>query len=167
MKFASIIGAIGTFAFTASAAAQDRTCISVAENQAVVANLMPTLLPAVADHCAQFAGRDAFLTREGRALAQRFAPLSRSSWSVAGPALERALDTDLPTDDTMLALGRTALSSGIAGSLDAQTCGTVDRLTRELAPLPEQNFINVLALFLEVGVAEQSDVPFKVCRAAG
>ena len=40
-----------------------------------------------------------------------------------------------------------------------------DRLLAELAPLPPENLAGVMALFLEIGIAENEDVPFRVCPA--
>ncbi|MGB3721457.1 MAG: hypothetical protein WA979_01400 [Pacificimonas sp.] len=163
---------ISTFAISAalatSAAAQgERTCISPVESEAVIGNLLPAIMSQSARHCAQQLGEGAFLAREGERLAADLTPHSRASWPVAKSVMEKIGGTALPDNEAILEAGRAIIAGGIANGLDAPACDTVSRLTEQLAPLPAENFTGVFALFLELGIAENASVPFKVCRAEG
>ncbi|MGB7406665.1 MAG: hypothetical protein WA906_13330 [Pacificimonas sp.] len=152
-------------AAVAQSEAAGRSCVSPEESRAVVANLLPDILKQSAISCRAQIGEDNWLTRDGASFAMDLEPLADRAWPDAKRALERIAGNPLPDDPAMLAIGRSVIAAGIATNLDAGACDTVSRLTAELAPLPPANFAGVFALFLELGIAENADVPFRVCRA--
>ena len=145
--------------------AQQRTCISAAENEAVIGNLLPSILAAAADRCVERIGPGAYLASAGQRLAAGLQGHADASWPVAKQALERVGGNALPDNEALLGAGRALIAGGIANGMDADACRTVSRLTEKLAPLPPENFAGVFALFLELGISENAEVPFKVCRA--
>ena len=145
-----------------SASAQDR-CISRAENQALVAHLLPDLLESVEKRCTPVLGRGTFLERGAKELAGKAEPMSRRAWPAAREALERQSGSRLPKNDYILNIGRRAITDGIANGMDAQACRTTDELLAQLAPLPPENLANVFALFLEAGLNGNPDSELRVC----
>lgn len=157
----------GLVAFTlpAAAVAQEARCVSRAESRAVVANLMPALLTSAAERCGPQLGARSYLAANAPRLAQRMAAHGEASWPVARRAIQIIGGYDLPNNPALIELGRQALATGIAGRMDAQACIAVDALAEQLAPLPPENFANVFALFLEMGVNADKKAAIKVCPA--
>lgn len=147
----------------AAAIAQDAKCVSRAESRAVVANLMPALLTSAAQRCAPLGSR--YLAANAPSLTQRLAAHGEASWPVARRAIEKIGGNPLPDNPTLIELGRQALATGITGKMDANACTAIDQLAEQLAPLPPENFANVFALFLEMGVNADKKAAIKVCPA--
>ena len=76
--------------------------------------------------------------------------------------LIRMSGNNLPDNETMLALGRTLISTTIANEMKAPECSTVSRLTQQLEPLPPANFANVVALFCGSGRTDAEKLPAEV-----
>ncbi|MGB3737932.1 MAG: hypothetical protein WA948_01110 [Pontixanthobacter sp.] len=165
-RFAIFLAGISAAALPASAIAQDRQCVSRAESQAVVAHLMPTLLTTLEKNCARKIGKDTYLSRNVTKLAANAKPASQRAWPMTRAVFERQGGDKLPDNETLLEFGRMAIAEGITGRLKADECNTVSTLIEQLAPLPPQNFNNVFALFLEVGMNETKDSPIRVCKPA-
>lgn len=165
-RFAASIAAIAAFATPAAAIAQQASCVSRAESQAVTANLLPPLLLSAATRCAPRLGSGSYLAANADRLAQRLTPLADRSLPVTVCAFERIGKNPLPDNPALLELGRNVIANGITKDLDVKSCDVIDRLTRELAPLPPENFANVFALFLEAGINGNAKPPLKVCEPA-
>ncbi len=160
----TLLAATASVSLAVSATAADnRICISEAENEALVANLLPSLLTQVERRCTPMLG-GGYLAANGDALADELSAYGQASEATTVTVFERVLRTDLPRDPALLDAGRTMMAAGIAASLDERACETIDRLTASLAPLPAENFASVFALFLEMGIADNKDVPWRVCR---
>ena len=154
-----------SFALPASAIAQQADCVSRAESQAVTANLLPPLLESAAKRCGPKLDNSSYLRTNSKQLARRLTPLADRSLPATVRAFERIGGNPLPENETLLNFGRIAIADGITKDLDTASCDVIDRLTRELAPLPPQNFANVFALFLEAGINGSDSSPLKVCEA--
>ena len=158
--------ALAALALPAAAVAQTaRPCVSVAENEAVVGYILPSLVTRLTARCGT---ATPYLRANGPRLSNALRPNSDASWTAARVAAERVSGKAIPTTGTggriaQAALGP-ALADGIAGGFETGNCGTVDRLMTQLAPLPPRNLSAVLALFLELGIAENDQVPYRVCR---
>ncbi|MEO0501414.1 MAG: hypothetical protein AAF205_12825 [Pseudomonadota bacterium] len=166
----SFAAALALIALPAAAQAQaqeaaPRMCITPAENEAVIGNLLPAILRQAATRCATLIDDQNYLPREGAALADTLRENAGRSWPVTKTVFERIGGTPLPDDQAVIDTGRKVIAGSVAAGLDAQACDTVSRLVRELAPLPADNFTRVFALALELGISDDSAVPFKVCRA--
>lgn len=163
-------GLIGLVAMAGQASAQTATarpCISERQSEAVVAYVLPTLVPAMAVRCLPQIGTQSYLVRNAQRLATRFGPGSSAAWPDARAAVERISRIRIPTDGIEATLAQGALGAGvsatIAAAFDGTNCQAVDRLLEDLEPLPPANFASVMALFLEVGIARNDRVPFRVC----
>ncbi len=164
MKLAPALAALAAVALPSSAIAQEQRCIPREDSQAVVANLLPALLESAARTCGPQIGQG-YLAANSAALAQRLAPQAQRNWPQAKDTLEYVMKTELPDNEAVLQFGRQALAEGITSKLDRDACLAVDRLTEQLAPLPPQNFANVFALFLELGMSRNEDTELKICPA--
>ena len=152
---------------TAVAQTQARPCISAAENEAVVAYVMPDLIGAIENRCGRVLPADAFLGTGSAALQKRLQPQSDRAWPRARKAAQRITGTPMPVEGPLANIAKSALAPAaalsIAQGFDAERCRIADRLLAELAPLPPENLARVMALFLELGSATSEDVPFRVC----
>ena len=149
-------------------AQEPRRCISVAQNEAVTGYILPPLVSELARFCASHLGDDAYLPANAAALQQRLRPLAEAAWPAARTAVERISGSAIPADgvagEVVRAAIAPAVASSVAAGFDANGCRVTDRLLAELAPLPAENLVGVMALFLEIGVADKDKAQFKVCR---
>ena len=154
---------------TAAAQTPARPCISPAENEALVAYVMPDLIGALENRCGRVLPADAFLGTQSGALKGKLQPQSDRAWPKARKAAQRITGTPMPVEGPLANIAKKALAPtaalSIAQGFDAERCRIADRLLAELAPLPPENLARVMALFLEVGSAERDEVPFRVCPA--
>ena len=151
-------------ALPATAVAQQADCVSRAEARAVTANLMPDLLQSAGERCGRVLGGSSFLAQNDDRLAAKLQPTADASWATARGALERLGGNPLPDNEALVDMGRKLLANGITKDLDREACGFVNDLTRELAPLPPRNFVNIFSLFLEAGINGNDESPIKVCK---
>ncbi|RDC60549.1 hypothetical protein HME9302_01760 [Alteripontixanthobacter maritimus] len=163
--FALSAAALATFAMPASAIAQQADCVSRAESRAVTANLLPPLLKSTAKRCTPKLGNGSYLATNADRLADRLTPIADRNLPATVSAIERIGGNPLPNNPALIEFGRAAIADGITKEFSTETCDVVDRLTRELAPLPPENFVNVFALFLQAGIDGSEQSPLKVCKA--
>ena len=159
----TIFAGFAALALPAAAVGQEAKCVSRAESRAVVANLMPALLTSAAQRCGPQLGARSYLAANAPRLAQRMTAHGNASWPVAQRAIEIIGGNALPDNPALIEFGRQALATGIAAKMDAQACTAIDALAEQIAPLPPENFANVLALFLEMGVNADRKAAIKVC----
>jgi hypothetical protein len=154
---------------TAAAQTPARPCISPAENEALVAYVMPELVGALEQRCAGALPAQPFLGTRSASLKTRLAPQAQRAWPRARKVAQRLAGSRLPVDGPFEGVAKAALAPAaatmIARGFDGERCRIADRLLAELAPLPPENLARVMALFLEVGSAERDEVPFRVCPA--
>ncbi len=152
---------------TAFAQTQSKPCITPAENEAVVAYVMPDLIGALETRCARALPADAFLATRSAALQRKLQPTSEKAWPRAKKSVQRFVGLRIPIDGPFESAAKAALAPAaatlIAQSFDAEQCRVADRLLAELAPLPPENLARVMALFLELGSAQTDEVPFRIC----
>ena len=152
---------------TAAAQTQSRPCITPAENEAVVAYIMPDLIGALETRCARALPADAFLGTRSASLKRKLEPQAQKAWPQAKKSVQRFAGLGMPIDGPFESVTKAALGPAaatlIAQGFDGEQCRIADRLLAELAPLPPENLARVMALFLELGSAQNDKVPFRVC----
>lgn len=150
---------------TATVAQTTRPCISAAENEAVVGYILPSLVTKLAARCGTGAP---WLRANGARVAASLSANSDASWGVARQAAGRVVGSPIPSDGAAGRIAQAAigpaLADGIAGAFETKNCATADRLIEQLSPLPPRNLAGALALVVELGVAENTQVPYRVCR---
>ena len=167
MKLATIALSLAAFALPGAAIAQEARCIPQNESRAVVANLLPDIIQSASTRCATHLDRGSYLGSRSADLVNDLRPLATRSWPQAKGTLEYMIGSALPDNPAILELGRRAIAEGITRNLDATNCSVVDRLVGEIAPLPPENFANVFALFLELGLNSAKDSALRICPARG
>ena len=154
---------------TAVAQSDTRPCLTRAENEAVVAYVLPELIGALENRCASTLTARAFLGTRSAALRAKLEPQAQKAWPRARNAAQRVVGSNLPVDGPFEGVAKKALAPALANvmaqNFDAERCRIADRLLAELAPLPPENLAGAMALFLEIGLAERDDAPVRVCPA--
>ncbi len=164
MKIAPIALSLASLALPAAAIAQETRCIPQGESRAVVANLLPDIIESAAARCSTQLGGVTYLGSQSGQLVADLRPLARQSWPQAKVTLEEhVIGSELPDNPMVLELGRKAIAEGVTSELDAEMCSSVDRLVAEIAPLPPENFANVFALFLELGLNASEESTIRIC----
>ena len=117
---------------TASAQTQARPCITAAENEAVVAYVMPDLIGALENRCGRVLPADAFLGTQSGALKGKLQPQSDRAWPKARKAAQRITGTPMPVEGPLANIAKKALAPtaalSIAQGFDAERCRIADRL---------------------------------------
>lgn len=161
--FSKVAAALALTATPAMASAQSMNqCMTSTEGQAVVGNLMPSLMTAIGERCAKF-DRGSYIVRNSAQLSRGFQAHANASWPAARAALNRVGDDPLPDNELLLSAGRTLIAASVAAEMQASECDTISRLTEQLAPLPRANFANVVALFVEAGAKREKNSQLKFC----
>ncbi len=136
---------------SSSAAAAPPRCVTRAEAADLGLFLMPVLIDGIAAKCRTALPADAFLVRDGRALAQRLDAEGLRRWPGARRAMEKMGGDKLPdfvSDDTAQRLAREAVASEVVKDVKSKDCPDIDEGLSILAPLPTENFGRMIALFL-------------------
>ena len=135
----------------------------------LIACMPPELIGALETRCGPSLPANAFLGSRSAALQKKLEPQAERAWPRARNAAQRLAGTSLPVNGRFEGVAKAAIAPAaatmIARGFDAERCRIADRLLAELAPLPPANLAGVMALFLELGIAENEDVPFRVCTA--
>ena len=123
---------------TAAAQTPARPCISPAENEALVAYVMPELVDALEQRCASALPAQPFLGTRSGALKARLAPQAERAWPRARKVAQRLAGSRLPVDGPFEGVAKAALAPAaatmIARGFDGERCRIADRLLAELAP---------------------------------
>ena len=178
MPLRSVALAAIAFGLTAPqvALAAQAPCLTVSEASAVAAYAMPSVISGTAQRCAPVLGKDAWLSRNGTALSQRYADRKPVVWPEAKAALLRMVaDGADPASDvikslpdaSMQQLADSLVVSSVAEKMPASRCGAVDRFLSLISPLPPENTAELVALTL--GVLSHDEQPrlgkFAICKA--
>ncbi len=150
--------------------AQPKPCISPDQNEAVTAYVMPALATEMARKCAPSLAANAYLTANAQRLSRAWQPAADRAWPTARTVVAKLAGIPLAPGSGGDGFAKMVLAPALAGKIafemDAQACAVTDRLLQQLEPLPAQNLAAVLALVLEVGSQQQTQLPFRVCRLA-
>lgn len=166
------------FALAAPQVAQaaDPVCLTPREVTALSTYALPSAIGGVTRNCAASLPADAWLPRNGAALAQRYGEGKARAWPDAKAAFLKMsaatnpeatlLFTSLP-DDSLQPLADAALSGIVAGKIKPESCPAIDRALSLLAPLPAENTAELIAL--AVGIGAKAGEPrlgkFAICKA--
>ena len=110
---------------TATAQTQARPCITAAENEAVVAYVMPDLIGALENRCARVLPADAFLGTQSGALKGKLQPQSDRAWPKARKTAQRITGTPMPVTPGMTTWGRSVTPSARAVAAWVRMASTV------------------------------------------
>ncbi|HVR89648.1 MAG TPA: hypothetical protein VHG29_00960 [Novosphingobium sp.] len=156
-------------------AAQEAPCLTPAEFTALSSYALPSLITGAAERCTAVLPGNAYLTRSGAQLAQRYAARKSAAWPGAkaaflkvsgGNAEVSQLFTAMP-DEALQPMVDGLISGMIGQKLPTERCGSIDRLASLLAPLPPENTAELIGL--AVGLGSKSGKgkvgQFSICAA--
>lgn len=143
-----------------AAQAAEPPCLTAREFTDLSSYALPSVITGTAERCSAALGPSAFLTRDGRALASRYAAAKPAAWPGAKSAFLKlsggansdtaGLFRSLP-DDKLRPMVDTLVEGLIAQQVPAERCRTIDTAVRLLAPLPPQNTAELIALAVGLG----------------
>lgn len=142
------------------AQAAEPPCLTAREFTDLSSYALPSIITGTAERCSAALGPSAFLTRDGRALAARYAAAKPAAWPGAKSAFLKlsggansdaaGLFKSLP-DDKLRPMVDTLVEGLIAQQVPAERCRTIDTAVRLVAPLPPQNTAELIALAVGLG----------------
>lgn len=152
--------AIGLTALPGLAQAAEPPCLTAREFTALSTYALPSMITGTAQRCSATLPADAFLKRNGAALASRYAAAKPAAWPGAKAAFMKlsrgvnaeamGLFTALP-DDKLQPMVDTLVEGLIGQQVPPERCTIIDRAVRLLAPLPPQNTAEIIAMTLGLG----------------
>lgn len=151
-------------------------CLTPREFGAVTRFALPAAITGANQRCAATLPADAFLPREGAALAARYAQAAAASWPDARAALLRiAGDGDhglgatlrSTPDPSLQEMVRGTVAGFVAGRLPIERCPAVDTILHLLAPLPPGDTAQLIATVVGLAAASRARKlgPIAVCPA--
>lgn len=161
-------------AFTAAAAlvatltaqtalAAEPPCLTPGEFTALSTYALPSMITGTTQRCAASLPADAWLKRNGPALAQRYARIRPAAWTRAKPAvLKLAGSTGGQTAEVFRAMPDANLQQMadafieglVTQRVPADRCSVIDRMVRLVSPLPPENTAELIGL--TVGLTSRS-----------
>lgn len=158
---------------TAGAAAP---CLTPDEFASLAQFSLPSVVDGARARCASNLSADAFLRKDGEALARRWAQAGDKSWPQAKAAFLKLSDTGNADANTlMLAMPEDSLREMVSGfvegivasQLPLDRCGLADRIIGVLAPLPSRNTAELIAMLVELGTEKKGGKlgSFSICPA--
>lgn len=140
--------------------AAEPQCLTAREFTDLSSYALPSIITGTAERCSAALGPNAFLKRDSRALAARYAAAKPAAWPGAKSAflkLSGGANSDaaglfraLP-DDKLQPMVDTLVEGLIAQQVPAERCRTIDTAIRLLAPLPPRNTAELIALAVGLG----------------
>lgn len=140
--------------------AAEPPCLTAREFTDLSSYALPSIITGTAERCSAALGPGAFLKRDGRALAARYAAAKPAAWPGAKNAflkLSGGANSDAAelfrslSDDKLRPLVDTLVEGLIAQQVPAERCRTIDTALRLVAPLPPQNTAELIALAVGLG----------------
>lgn len=158
-RFAAFAAALSTMLPTLAQAAE-APCLTPSEFTAVSTYAMPAIIDGTVQRCGSTLSPDAFLRRDGRSLAQRYAVLKPRAWPGAKAAFLKIsagkggemgdMLRGMP-DSSLQPMLDAFVSGAVSQQLPLQRCGAVNRVVELLAPLPPENTAELIALATGLG----------------
>jgi hypothetical protein len=143
-----------------AAQAAEPPCLTAREFTDLSSYALPSIITGTAQRCSSTLAANAFLKRDGSALAARYATAKPAAWpgaknaflKLSGGANSDTANLFKALPDNKLQPMVDALVEGlIAQQVPAERCRTIDAAVRLLAPLPPQNTAELIALAVGLG----------------
>jgi hypothetical protein len=136
--------------------AAGQPCLTSAEFTALSNYALPSIITGTTQRCAASLPADAWLRRNGNQLAARYAAAKPAAWPAAKSAFLKlggngannetaGLIRSLP-DNSQQQMADLFIAGLVSQRLPIDRCGVIDRLVRLLAPLPQENTAELIAL---------------------
>ena len=151
---------VGLIALPGIAHAAEPPCLTAREFTDLSSYSLPSIITGTAQRCETALGSDAFLPRNGTALAARYAAGKSAAWpgakaafiKLSGGTNSQAADLfkALP-DDKLRPLVDGLVEGLIAEQIPMARCRTIDSAVRLVAPLPPQNTAELIGIAVGLG----------------
>jgi hypothetical protein len=160
MRKAGQFMALALIAAPAIAQAAEPPCLTPREFTDLSSYALPSIITGTAERCSAVLGPTAFLKRDGRTLASRYAAAKPEAWPGAKNAflkLSGGANSDTASlfrsmpDNKLQPMVDTLVEGLIAQQVPVERCRTIDTAIRLLAPLPPQNTAELIALAVGLG----------------
>ena len=160
----AMVAALAFHAGSGSAA-----CLTEPQFQAAVRFLAPDLIQAGAGKCGALLPADAYLRRNGAALAARYRPGAATAWPDVKAALTTQPDLKLfaaMDEPTVRGMLTPLLTEGLAKeNFKLADCQIADEIAANLDPLPPQNLIALITAFVRLDKGKPAKTPGGKARA--
>ncbi|MES2492075.1 MAG: hypothetical protein V4579_02195 [Pseudomonadota bacterium] len=146
-----------------TAEAAETVCLTRREFTALSTYALPSLIRGTARACAEKLPTDSYLRTQGDALAVRYTAGKARAWPEARAAFLKMSLAGTPEmadvlgampDDSLQQMTDAAMAGVVSGKVKPSSCGTIDRITALLAPLPAESTAELVAL---VGLGSRAD----------
>lgn len=141
-------------------------CLTKPQSEALIVNLMPSLLTGLQGKCAPQLGADSYLMTMDQRIKQEFIPASEAAWPVASGAFSAIAGADLPKG-LDVGIFRPVIEAVVVQKLTAdikpQSCSAISDILASIEPLPAANVGKlVVAIISASGEAGKND-QFAIC----
>jgi hypothetical protein len=160
MRKAVQLIALALIAAPGVAQAAEPPCLTAREFTDLSSYALPSIITGTAERCSASLGPNAFLKRDGGALASRYAAAKPAAWPGAKSAFFKlsggansdaaSLFRNMP-DNKLQPMVDSLVEGLIAQQVPAERCRTIDTAVRLLSPLPPQNTAELIALAVGLG----------------
>jgi hypothetical protein len=134
-----------------------RSCLTEAQLEDLTFFALPPMLDGLATKCGPSLPADAYVLNGGRALARTLEPEGLRRFAGANSALGAMGSSKLPpgiSASTAIGLLRDTAATELFGKLTPEDCVRANRLAELLSPLPSDNLAGLIAVIIELGVAD-------------
>lgn len=148
MRLAALLAIAATVATPAQA---QRNCVTPVEAEALTLVALPEVMLEAGRVCAASLPATSLLRQPGSAFIAKFRAEADRAWPAARGAIAKVVD---PSAAPLLESGyaRPFLTSllvpQLLGRVELRDCGTIDRLVKQLSPLPPRNVAGVVVTAL-------------------
>ena len=154
-----------------AAQAKNAKCLSRAQGQALIVNILPAVIGGINEKCAPVLGRSAYLMNMESKIAQKFAPAAEAAWPVASTAISVIAGGDLPKG-LDLSIFRPVIEATLVQKLTndvkAESCPAINNIMESLDPLPPANFGQLFVAILEASdMGKEKSSGFAICKTNG
>ena len=145
------------------ARAAEPACLSPAEFSSLAGYALPSVISGTSQRCSATLAPDAYLSKNGKALASRYAARKDASWPGAKAAFLKLSSGKNPDaakllggvpDDSLQQMLDAVMEGMASQQIPVERCDTIDKFVRLLAPLPPENTAELIGL--TVGLASKA-----------
>ncbi len=175
-RITPIIAALTAVALPTAAIAQGNgACLTPNEAQSLLSVALPDIVTSMVEKCGPTLPASAYLNRSSTDLIARYRTSANASWPAAKRAIGKLAGGDtgmlasLP-DEALKGFFTAGISTAVAKDIKPDSCSSIDRGIKALAPLPPENTADLIGLLIEMdskrkGAGGKGKAPFNICPA--
>lgn len=162
---------LALFALTHSMAAQAtqaEQCLSVAQAEALVTYVLPTLVQTSRNKCSTSLPATASLLKENSEQLAKYRAASNDAWPKAKGAVSVLAGEKLPPeiDDTLLRpIADAMFSKLISDEIKPKDCSLIDKIYSDLEPMPSSNLASLAVTIMQAATKDDKKQDIPICKA--